>query len=108
MRMSIHFKVSLQYFQYRKGFIPLLKPKLTKSEKASKAYFGMSSQFAKELKNYKPILILIDSLVLVLASFLAILFLSYDYDLFGLEKSPYMFPKEFKYIYDYLPWTLFL
>ncbi|HET6589014.1 MAG TPA: hypothetical protein VFG45_02500 [Candidatus Nitrosocosmicus sp.] len=60
------------------------------------------------MNNYKTVLILIDIIVLILASLLAILFLSYDYDLFGLKNSPYILPKEFKEIYDYLPWALFL
>jgi len=58
--------------------------------------------------NYKRILILIDIVVLLMASLLAILFVSYDYDLFGIKNPPYVFPKEFKVIYDYLPWTLFI
>jgi hypothetical protein len=43
-----------------------------------------------------------------LALLLAILFISYDYDLFGMKDPPFLFPKEFNIIYDYLPWTLFL
>lgn len=53
-------------------------------------------------------MILLDIVVLLMASLLAILFVSYDYDLFGMKNPPYVLPMELKLIYDYLPWTLFI